>query len=236
MLVAILDVDGTLVDTNYQHALAWYRAFRGHGIVLPIWRIHRHIGMGGDQLVEAMTDADVEARLGDRIRERESECYGEMIGEVEAMKEASELLGDLQDNGHTTILASSAKADEIERYVDLLGARELADGWTSSADVEATKPQPDLVNVALERAGARPEHAVMIGDSPWDAQAAQRAGVATIAVMTGGFSKEELCGAGAIEVHESVAELRGALGRTMLAGSGGLSRRMKGYERTGDRD
>jgi HAD superfamily hydrolase (TIGR01509 family) len=207
----ILDVDGTLVDTNYQHALAWYRAFRAHGIVLPIWRIHRHIGMGGDQLVEALADEELERRLGDAIRARETDCYGELIGEVEAMKDASELLADLRERGHTVILASSAKPPEIERYVDLLGARELADGWTSAGDVEATKPQPDLVNAALERAGVPAAQAVMIGDSPWDVQAAERAGVRTIAVMTGGFSKEELCQAGAVAVYESLPELRAAL-------------------------
>jgi len=216
MTVVILDVDGTLVDTNYQHALAWYRAFRDHGIVLPIWRLHRHIGMGGDQLITSLTGADVEHRLGDRIRSREAECYGEMIDEVEAMKGASELLEDVHERGHTVVLASSAKQFEIEHYIDLLGARQLADGWTSASDVQATKPQPDLVNAALERAHASPKEATMIGDSPWDVQAAKRAGVQTIAVMTGGFSKEELCQAGAIEVCESVAELRFALPHTSL--------------------
>ena len=218
MTVAILDVDGTLVDTNYQHALAWYRAFRDHEIILPIWRLHRHIGMGGDQLVEKLTDADVEHRLGDQIRSRESERYSEMIGEVEAVSQASELLSDLRDRGHTVILASSAKQPEIEHYIDLLGARQLADGWTSASDVQATKPQPDLVNAALECADAQPEQAVMIGDTPWDVQAAQRAGVQTLAVMTGGFSKEELCEAGAIDVYESVAELRSSLEQTVLRG------------------
>src|SRR5581483_1504188 len=200
MSVAILDVDGTLVDTNYQHALAWYRALREHGIVLPIWRLHRHIGMGGDQFVAALAGEDVERRLGDSIRARESERYGEMIEEVEAMKDASELLADLRGRGHSVILASSAKPEEIERYVDLLGARRLGDGWTSAGDVEATKPHPDLVNAALERAGASAEEAVMIGDSPWDVRAAERAGVPTIAVLTGGFSREELCEAGAVAV------------------------------------
>ncbi len=223
MTVAILDVDGTLVDTNYQHALAWYRAFREHGIVLPIWRIHRHIGMGGDQPVEYLTDAYVERRLGDQIRSLESDCYSEMIEEVEAMKGASELLRHLHERQHTVILASSAKQPEIEHYVDLLDARELADGWTSADDVQATKPQPDLVNSALERADARPEQAVMIGDSPWDVQGAERAGVKTIAVMTGGFAKEELCQVGAVEVYESVAELRVGLDGTILRGDASRS-------------
>ncbi len=140
-----------------------------------------------------------------------------MIGEVEAVSQASELLSDLA-TGHTVILASSAKQPEIEHYIDLLGARQLADGWTSASDVQATKPQPDLVNAALECADAQPEQAVMIGDTPWDVQAAQRAGVQTLAVMTGGFSKEELCEAGAIDVYESVAELRSSLEQTVLRG------------------
>jgi HAD superfamily hydrolase (TIGR01509 family) len=215
MTLAILDVDGTLVDTNYQHALAWYRAFRDHGIVLPIWRLHRHIGMGGDQLVQALTDEDTERRLGDEIREREGEHYAQMIGEVETMGGARELLEALHGHGHTIILASSAKPDEIEHYLDLLGARRLADAWTSAGDVNATKPQPDLVNTALERLDAQPKDAVMIGDSPWDAQAAKRAGVKTLAVMTGGFSREELCQAGAVEVYESLPELQDALKGTI---------------------
>lgn len=211
MTVVILDLDGTLVDTNYQHALAWYRAFRDHGIVLPIWRLHRHIGMGGDQLVQRLTDAEVEHRLGEQIRSRESEHYSEMIGEVEAFEDASELLEDLREHGHTVILASSAKPPEVEHYIDLLGARRLADGWTSAGDMQATKPHPDLVNAALERAQEPAKQAVMIGDSPWDVQAADRAGVQTIAVMTGGFSKEELCRAGAVAVYESLPALRAEL-------------------------
>ena len=218
MSVSILDVDGTLVDTNYQHALAWYRAFRAHGLVLPIWLIHRHIGMGGDQLVQALAGADVERGLGDAIRADETERYKEMIGEVEPVSEAHEFIRDLHERGHGVVLASSAKEPEIEHYVTLLDARQLADSWTCSADVRATKPEPDLVQVALERAHARADDAVMIGDSPWDVHAARRAGVRTIAVMTGGFSSEELLEAGAVEVYESVAQLRTALDRTILRG------------------
>jgi len=212
--LSILDVDGTLVDTNYQHALAWYRAFRAEQIVLPLWRIHRHIGMGGDQLVGALTNAEVERTLGDAIRDRETELYAEMIDEVEPMKEATELIRDLKASGSEVLLASSAKGHEVEHYVELLGARELADGWTSSADVEHTKPAPDLVQVALQRAGVEAADASMFGDSPWDARAARRAGVNTIAVLTGGFSREELFEAGATAVYESICDLREALGRT----------------------
>src|SRR6266498_1246578 len=125
MGIAILDIDGTLVDTNYQHAIAWYRAFREHEIVLPVWRIHRHIGMGGDQLVAALTDERTEREQGDEIRATEKERYFELIDEVETMDGARRLIEHLKDRGHRVILASSAKEDEVDRYLDLLDAREL---------------------------------------------------------------------------------------------------------------
>jgi HAD superfamily hydrolase (TIGR01509 family) len=216
MTLAILDIDGTLVDTNYQHALAWYRAFRKHGLVLPIWRIHRHIGMGGDQLLPALSDEGFEREHGEDVREDEKSLYMEMIGEVEPMHDARELIEEIKRRGHAAVLASSAKDEEVEHYLDLLDARSLADGWTSSADVESTKPEPDLVHAALEKAGAAAADAVMIGDTPYDVEAAKRAGVPTIAVLTGGFSEAELREAGAVEVFESVAELRERLGETAL--------------------
>jgi HAD superfamily hydrolase (TIGR01509 family) len=217
MAAAILDVDGTLIDTNYQHALAWFRAFARNGIVLPLWRIHRHIGMGGDQVVGALTDERTERELGDAIRAAETEAYGKLIGEVRAVEGARELIGELQRRGHTVVLATSAKPQELDHYLEMLDARELADGWTDAEDVEATKPEPDLVHAALEKVGAKPAQAVMVGDTPWDAEAAARAGVQTIAVLTGGFAREELEQAGAIAVFESVAELRGRLDGSPLA-------------------
>ncbi len=217
--VAILDIDGTLVDTNYQHAIAWYRAFREHGIVLPVWRIHRHIGMGGDQLVKALTDDQTERDMGDQIRSTEKDLYGELIGEVETMEGSRELIELLKERGDTVVLASSAKQEEVDHYLDLLDARQLADAWTTSADVEATKPDPDLVHAALERAGGgNGRTAVMVGDTPWDVRAADAAGVPTIAVLTGGFSVDELEESGAVAVFESVAELCSHLDQSPLAG------------------
>jgi HAD superfamily hydrolase (TIGR01509 family) len=217
MAVAVLDIDGTLVDTNYHHAIAWYRAFREHGLVLPVWRIHRHIGMGGDQLVAALTDEQTERELGDDIRETETKGYFELIDEVETMDGSRELIERLKERGHTVVLASSAKQDEVEHYLDLLKARDLADAWTTSADVEATKPAPDLVSAALERAGGSSDDAVMVGDTPWDVKAADGAGVGTLAVLTGGFSAQELREARALDVFESVRELCEGLDRTPLA-------------------
>ena len=213
-MIAILDIDGTLVDTNYHHAIAWYRAFRQHGHVLPIWRIHRHIGMGGDKLVAALAGDDVEREQGDDIRGAEKPLYMAMIEEVEPLDGSRELIVDLKERDHTVVLASSAKEDEVEHYLDLLNARDLADHWTHSADVEETKPAPDLVESALEKAGKG--RAVMIGDTTWDIEAADRADVRTLTVMTGGFAEAELREAGALAVYDSVQALRAGLDDTPL--------------------
>src|SRR5919197_5401323 len=212
---AILDIDGTLVDTNYQHAVAWYRAFRQNQIVLPVWRIHRHIGMGGDQVIAALTDERTDEEKGEDIRAAEKALYKSMIEEVEPFDGARDLIARLKDAGRTVVMASSAKEDEVDHYLDLLDARELADDWTTSADVEATKPAPDLVEAAREKAGGG--EAVMVGDTPWDVKAAKRAGIETITVLTGGFSEAELSDAGACAVFESIQDLREGRAETPLA-------------------
>jgi HAD superfamily hydrolase (TIGR01509 family) len=206
-VAVILDIDGTLVDTNYQHAIAWYRALRRHDYTVQLWEVHRHIGMGGDQIVTALIGEEGEEAAGDEVRAAEGEAYAELIGEVRPMDGAPELIAELRGDGFTTILASSAKQGEVEHYLDLLGARDLVDGWTTSADVERTKPHPDLVQAALEMAGAG-VRAVMVGDSTWDVKAAEAAGIPTLAVLTGGFSEDELRDAGAARVVESIGRLR----------------------------
>jgi HAD superfamily hydrolase (TIGR01549 family) len=211
---AILDIDGTLVDSNYFHAVAWYRALRAHDHTLPMWRIHRAIGMGGDQMIAALLGDEAEERQGDDIRDAEKERYFELIDEVQPLEGARELIEDLKRGGSRVVLASSAKPDEVDHYLDLLDARDLADAWTTSGDVERTKPAPDLVNTALDKIGGGP--AVMIGDSVYDCEAAGNAGVETIAVLTGGFSDSELLKAGARIVFASIAELRECLSWTPL--------------------
>lgn len=202
---AILDIDGTLVDTNFLHALAWQRALRAHGHEVPAWHIHRAIGMGGDQLVPHLIGDDANARDGDAIRDTEQDAYQQLIGEARPLPGAKELLVALRDRGITVVLASSAKADELEHYLDLLDAREVADAWTSAADVAQTKPAPDLVEVALEKAGDR--DAVMLGDTVWDMQAARRAGIPAAAVRTGGFPDDELQEAGAVALYDDASAL-----------------------------
>jgi HAD superfamily hydrolase (TIGR01549 family) len=172
--------------------------------------------MGADQLVESVAGERVEEEQGDDIRAAEKVLYMALIEEVEPLHGARDLIADLKERGHTVVLASSAKPDELEHYLDLLEARDLADGWTSSGDVEASKPEPDLVQVALEKVGGG--EAVMVGDSTWDCVAAKRAEVRTIAVLTGGFSEGELLDAGAVSVYRSIDELRDSLGDTPLAG------------------
>ena len=203
---AILDVDGTLVDSNYQHALAWYRAFRLHGITIPVWRCHRAIGMGGDQLVPYLAGEGFEREQGASVRLEEHALYQQLVHEVQPFAGARGLIEDLKARGGKVVLASSAKAEDVARYLDLLDARELADGWTDSSSVERTKPAPDLIKAALEIAGGGP--AVMIGDSTWDVEAAKAAKVKTICVRTGGFGADELLDAGAIAVFDSIVELR----------------------------
>jgi HAD superfamily hydrolase (TIGR01509 family) len=183
-------------------------------VVLPIWRIHRHIGMGGDQLVEALGGERLENEKGDDIRAAESVLYSELIGEVEPLEGARGLIEDLKTSGHAVVLASSAKKHEVEHYLDLLDARDLADDWTTSDDVEATKPEPDLVVAAVEKAGGG--EAVMVGDSTFDCEAAKRAKIQSIGVLTGGFSDKELLEAGASKVYESIVQLHGDLDSTPL--------------------
>ena len=151
----IFDIDGTLVDTNYQHAIAWFRAFRQHEVTVPVWRIHRAIGMGGDQLVAALAGDDVESEKGDEIRAAEGPLYMGMIEEVEAFEGASELLAELSEGGHAVVLSSSAKSQEVEHYLDLLSAREIVTAGLPQTTSSETKPEPDLVEVALREVRRR---------------------------------------------------------------------------------
>lgn len=216
--IAVLDVDGTLVDSNYHHALAWYRALRGLGETFPVWRIHRLIGMGGDQLVTALGGEDVERRIGDEAREKWVEEFDELVDEVAPLPGARELLVAIKERGHRLVLASSGKPQHVDASLDLLDARDVADAWTSSGDVEASKPAPDLLQVALAKLGAPAgADSVLIGDSVWDVESATKAGMPTIVVRSGGFGDDELREAGAVALFDTPEDLLGALDDTPLA-------------------
>ena len=216
--IAVVDVDGTLVDSNYQHALAWYRAFRSLGETFPIWRIHRLIGMGGDQLVAALGGDDVEARIGDQARERWVQEADPLMAEVALLPGARELIVALKERGHRVVLASSGKPHHVERSQDMLDVREIVDGWTTSKDVEATKPAPDLLHVALKKIGEPVgTPSVVVGDSVFDVEAAKNAGMPAIVVRSGGFGDDELRNAGAVAIYDTPADLTAALDDTPLA-------------------
>lgn len=205
----VLDVDGTLVDTNYQHSVAWFKAFRRHDVTPALWRIHRAIGMGGDRLVAEVAGDDVEQRSGDAIRTAWEEEFEPYLHEVCLLDGAQALLEHLRELGCTVVLASSGKPEHVEHYLDLLNGRRLAHTWTTAEDAENSKPAPDLVRNALAQVdGNRP---VMIGDATWDVIAARKLGIDTHCVRTGGVSGAELLEAGAVAVHDDLPALQTAL-------------------------
>ncbi|WP_432493688.1 HAD family hydrolase [Kineococcus auxinigenes] len=212
---ALLDVDGTLVDTNYQHALSWFRAFRRYDLTVPVWRIHRAIGMGGDQLVPAVAGDEFEQAHGDDARAAWTEEFDRLLPEVQPFDGARDLIAELGRRGWKVVLASSGKGKHVDAFLDLLDARELCEAWTSSDDAQATKPAPDLFQVALQRVGGGA--GVVLGDSTYDVQAAAGAGMPAVAVRTGGYSVGELREAGAVAVQDSMRELIDALDSTPFA-------------------
>jgi HAD superfamily hydrolase (TIGR01509 family) len=209
LTAVLLDLDGTLIDSNYQHALAWSRALRQHDVVVPVWRVHRHIGMGGDQLVTALLGEQTELELGDDLRKASAREFGRLRDECVPLDGAAELVIELKRRGLTVVLASSSSQDDLDYFLERLGLREVVDGWTTKDDVERSKPQPDVVHAALAKAGGGT--AIMIGDSRWDIEAAANAGLETICVITGGWSEQELVDFGALAVYESLLDLRNSL-------------------------
>jgi HAD superfamily hydrolase (TIGR01549 family) len=212
---ALLDLDGTLVDSNYQHALAWYRAFRRFDVVLPMWRLHRHIGMGGDQYVAAVSSDEIEKRSGDDLRDAHDEEFQKLRDECAPLEGAHDLLVELKRRAHAVVLASSSNEDDLDHFLGVLDAKTLVDGYTTADDVAKTKPHPDVVHAALEKAGTN--DGVMIGDSRWDVEAAAKAGLETICLITGGWSEQELRDHGAVAVYDSVPDLIAGLDDTPLA-------------------
>jgi HAD superfamily hydrolase (TIGR01509 family) len=202
----LFDIDGTLVDSNYLHVHAWCRAFRETGIAVESWRIHRAIGMDGTQLVKALSDgADETARQ--RASELHSRYYAELSSSLSLLPGARELLGRVASRGMQVVLATSAPEDELARLRSLLDCEDLVSAVTSSEDVDTAKPEPDIVAVALDRAGVPASRAVFVGDSVWDAEAAARAGVISIGVRSGGVSADELQSAGATTVFDNPRDL-----------------------------
>ena len=202
----IFDIDGTLMDTNYLHVEAFARAFREVGHEIPRAAIHEQIGKGSDQLLPTLLGDDVKAV--ERADSRHSEIYAELEEQGYPLPGAKELLAALKERRIASWLATSAKPEQLKFLLGALEAEGKIAGVVSSGDVEASKPEPDVFAAALERAGCPSDEAVVVGDTVWDVIAAKKAGLRTVAVLTGGaFSRAELEESGAVRVCQDCAEL-----------------------------
>jgi len=204
--VILFDIDGTLVDSNYLHVDAWDRAFTTVGHPVDVWRIHRLIGMDSAMLLERLL-GDAAETVGDQAKELHSSNYLANTDRLRAIGGANDLVAELSRRGHTVVLATSAPQNELDILLNVLDVDDSIDAVTNADDVGSAKPNPDLINVALDKASATADHAVMVGDSVWDVEAAKRAGVKTIGLLSGGFGRDELVDAGAAEVYDDVADL-----------------------------
>ena len=204
----LLDIDGTLVDSTYHHALSWHRAFATVTDEPPpaMWRIHRAIGMGGDKLVTHVAGEAVEERYGDALRDRWKEEYAAVLPEVRPLPGATDLVRGLRRQGYRVALASSGDPDFARDAIDLLGIGDDIEVLTTSADVDDSKPDPDLLGETIKRLG-EVEHAVLVGDTVYDVESADRADLGCVAVLSGGYGYEELIGAGATRVAGTPGDL-----------------------------
>lgn len=200
--VVLLDVDGTLVDTTYQHALAWWRAFRRHGHDVTVADVHRRIGMGSDQLMESLI-----GRADDAVKQAHSHFYAPALQELRRLPGARELILRCADAGLTVVLATSSKPEQVDELVATLDAGDAVAHVTDSGDAEAAKPAPDLLQTALDSVGGSLDRAVLVGDTVWDVAAARRAGIPCVGVLTGGISEAELRESGAVAVYRDPAAL-----------------------------
>jgi HAD superfamily hydrolase (TIGR01509 family) len=212
----LFDVDGTLVDSNYLHVYAWLRAFDAEGVPADSWRIHRCIGMDGTTLVRTLA-GDAGQQTLDQLKDRHSEFYRESTHLLAVLPGARDLLRRVADLGLQVVLATSAPEDELEMLREVLDCDDIVSEVTSSKDVDTAKPKPDIVQVALDRAGVSADEAVFVGDAVWDCEAAGRAHVPSIGVLSGGVSRGELLEAGASAVFEDAGDLLAKLDSTRIA-------------------
>ena len=212
----LFDIDGTLVDSNDAHAHSWVRAFADAGIPVEFERVRCAIGMGGDKLMPSVAAVDAESPLGTRISKRRGDIFkSEYLPSLRAFRDAGKLVAAVQALGMKAVAASSAKREELEALLTIAGAASLAGDSTSGDDAEESKPDPDIIHAALKKANAAPDRAVMIGDTPYDIEAASRAGVRTIAFRCGGWSDTAL--RGAIALYDGPWDLCEQLARSPLA-------------------
>ncbi|HEX5580949.1 MAG TPA: HAD family hydrolase [Gemmatimonadaceae bacterium] len=217
---ALLDVDGTLVDSNDAHARAWVDAFAEFGYDVPFARVRPLVGMGGDKLVRRLVDLDVERGRGKELTGRRMEIFRERYVEhLHAFPEARALLERMKRDGLTLVIATSAKKDEFEALMHSAGLDGVVDAHTTSDDAEDSKPDPDIVAAALEESGCPAGEAIMLGDTPYDVEAARKAGVRVVALRSGGWDDEAL--EGAIAIYDDAADLLARYDESPFARDGG---------------
>ena len=213
----LLDLDGTLVDSVFVHTVTWKDAFRDVGVDVASHRVHRAIGLGGDRLVAHVAGESVERAVGDEVRARHDAHLDAHFATITATEGAADLLATLRSRGFTVVLASSAPKELSERLLGLLdGAATHLHESVAGGEAEASKPAPDLLEVALDRVDAT--SAVMIGDAVWDVESSRAAGVPCLGMLTGGFGEAELREAGAVEVYDSPRDLLERFEESILAG------------------
>lgn len=214
----LFDIDGTLVDSNYAHVDAWWRAFRAAGESVDAWRVHRVIGMDSGRLLEELLpDASDEVR--DQAKQFHTAYYSEHMPQLRLLPGARELLAAVADAGHAVVLATSAPESELSVLRELLDASAWVTAETSSEDVEEAKPAPGIIRVALDKVGVAADRAVMVGDAMWDVESSGTVGLPCVGVMTGGIGGDELRGAGAAAVYDDAA----AVLRALQAGEGPIA-------------
>jgi HAD superfamily hydrolase (TIGR01509 family) len=212
----ILDVDGTLVDSNDAHARAWIEAFDEHGIAVAFDQVRRSIGMGGDKLMPEVSGIEESSDLGQRISRRRGEIFKQKyLSDLQPLPGARALIERFRAEGLTLAVASSAKEEELDPLLERAGVSDLIPHRTSSDDAENSKPEPDIVVAAVKRAGCDRARSIMLGDTPYDVAAARRAGIEIVAVECGGWTREAL--AGSLAVYRDPADLLARYGDSPFA-------------------
>ena len=212
----LFDVDGTLVDTNYLHVVTWWQAFAQGGHYVPMTDIHRAIGMGSDQLLDRLLPGERDKGADDALRISHDALYATYWSRLRPLPGAVDLLRACRARGLTVVLASSAGQAESGVLRAALDAEDAIDDATFSGEVERTKPAPDLVQIALTKAAVPAGQAVFVGDTVWDVEASQKAGVPCIGLLSGGIGRQELVDAGAAQVYAGPGELLAALPGSLL--------------------
>ena len=220
--VVIFDVDGTLVDTVDLHAQAWRETFEHFGHDIPFADVRGQIGKGGDQLMPVFLSEDEIGRRGEEIEAYRGDLYKrKYMPRARSFPQVRELFERLRTAGQRVVLASSGKGEEVEHYQELLGIGGLVDAATTSDDAESSKPHPDIFQAALAKvAPLGPGDAVVVGDTPYDAEAARKAGIRAVGVLCGGFPEEDLRAAGCVAIYRDPADLLRHYERSPLAGGG----------------